>query len=173
MYTWHAAPPVPYHLGMQYSSTKVEEKVFTKYSRKTRFREDKLCKVGSARDSDDFIEVEAIIDSGSIDTITPMSMVDKGMIKQTEISRKRGKYSAANGGQIQNMGECEIEGIGEDGTKVKMISQVGDKITGMLIAVRRMVESGNMVIFGANYAIILFKNRFNILIDFYRFILVQ
>jgi hypothetical protein len=27
---------------------------------------------------------------------------------------------------------------------------VGDKLTNMLIAVRRMVESGNMVIFGAN-----------------------
>jgi hypothetical protein len=27
---------------------------------------------------------------------------------------------------------------------------VGDKLTNMLIAVRRVVESGNMVVFGAN-----------------------
>ena len=31
-----------------------------------------------------------------------------------------------------------------------MVTQVGDKLTNMLIAVRRVVESGNMVVFGAN-----------------------
>ena len=43
-----------------------------------------------------------------------------------------------------------MEGISEDGTKMKLITQVGDKLVNMLISVRRMVESGNMVIFGAN-----------------------
>jgi hypothetical protein len=37
-----------------------------------------------------------------------------------------------------------------DGTPIEFTTQVGDKITKMLLAVRRMTESGNMVIFGAN-----------------------
>ena len=44
-----------------------------------------------------------------------------------------------------------MEGIAEDGTRMKLVTQVGDKIMNMLISVRRMVESGNMVVFGANH----------------------
>ena len=43
-----------------------------------------------------------------------------------------------------------MEGIAEDGTPMKLVTQVGDKVMNMLISVRRMVESGNMVVFGAN-----------------------
>ena len=91
-----------------------------------------------------------IVDSGAIDTIAPRDMVRGHKIRQTEISKRSGKYASADGGIIQNIGECELEGFAQNGTNVKLVTQVGDKLTNMLIAVRRMVESGNMVIFGAN-----------------------
>jgi hypothetical protein len=99
----------------------------------------------------DWIEIDAIVDSGAVDTIAPKSMVDGLNIRQTEISKRNGKYASADGGVIQNLGECDMEGIAEDGTHMKLVTQVGDKIMNMLISVRRMVESGNMVVFGANH----------------------
>jgi hypothetical protein len=77
-------------------------------------------------------------------------MIQGNKIRETEISKRNGKYASADGGIIRNLGESEIEGIAQDGTKVKLVTQVGDKLTSMLIAVRRAVENGNMVIFGAN-----------------------
>jgi len=102
-------------------------------------------------DEEDWIEIDAIVDSGAVDTIAPKAMVEGLNIRQTEISKRNGKYAAADGGVIQNLGECVMEGFGEDGTPMRLVTQVGDKVTNMLIAVRRMVESGNMVIFGANH----------------------
>ena len=97
-----------------------------------------------------WMEIDAIVDSGAIDTIAPKSMVEGLKIRQTEVSRRNGKYASADGGVIHNLGECDMEGVAEDGTPMKLVTQVGDKVMNMLISVRRMVESGNMVVFGAN-----------------------
>ena len=96
------------------------------------------------------MEVDAILDSGAVDTIAPKEMIKGNKIRQTDISKRNGKYASADGGIIQNIGECEIEGVAHDGTEIKLVTQVADKLTNMLIAVRRVVESGNMVVFGAN-----------------------
>ena len=88
--------------------------------------------------------------SGAVDTIAPKDMVKGNKIRQTDISKRNGKYASADGGIIQSIGECEIEGVAHDGTEIKLVTQVRDKLTNMLIAVRRVVESGNMVVFGAN-----------------------
>ena len=135
------------------------QKKETKWEKKNRRREEafnrgnmpgEVLSVGNMGKSD-WIEIDAIVDSGAIDTIAPESMVEGLKIKQTEVSKRKGKYASADGGVIQNLGECEMEGIGEDGTPMRLVTQVGDKVTNMLIAVRRMVESGNMVVFGANH----------------------
>ena len=96
------------------------------------------------------MEIDAILDSGAVDTIAPKEMIKGNTIRQTDISKRNGKHSSADGGIIQNIGECDIEGVAHDGTEIKLVTQVGDKLTNMLIAVRRVVESGNMVVFGAN-----------------------
>ena len=135
------------------------QKKETKWEKKNRLREEAFKKsnkpgevlsVGKMGKSD-WIEIDAIVDSGAVDTIAPKSMVDGLNIRQTEISKRNGKYASADGGVIQNLGECDMEGIAEDGTRMKLVTQVGDKIMNMLISVRRMVESGNMVVFGANH----------------------
>ena len=134
------------------------KKVETKGEKKAKARENafkgnkvpqEILAVGNMNESE-WTEIEAIVDSGAIDTIAPKEMVQGLKIRQNEISKRQGKYAAADGGVIQNLGECDMEGISEDGTKMKLITQVGDKLVNMLISVRRMVESGNMVIFGAN-----------------------
>ena len=133
-------------------------KVDNKRAKEVRIRENaykvkyipgEVLTVGNA-DESEWMEIDAIVDSGAIDTIAPRDMVRGHKIRQTEISKRNGKYASADGGIIQNIGECDLEGISQDGTNVKLVTQVGDKLTNMLIAVRRMVESGNMVIFGAN-----------------------
>jgi hypothetical protein len=105
--------------------------------------------VGNANEFE-WMEIDAILDSGAVDTIAPKDMAKGNKIRQTHISKRNGKYAPADGGIIQNIGECEIEGVAHDGTEVKLVTQVGDKLTNMLIAVRRVVESGDMVVFGAN-----------------------
>jgi len=133
-------------------------KVENKRDKKTRIREAAYKKngipgevftVGNA-DEFEWMEIDAILDSGAVDTIAPKEMIKGNKIRQTDISKRNGKYSSADGGIIQNIGECDIEGVAHDGTEVKLVTQVGDKLTNMLIAVRRVVESGNMVVFGAN-----------------------
>ena len=102
------------------------------------------------QDEYEWVNVDAVVDSGAIDTICPKDLIGGNVIRETEISRRKGKYTAANGGTITNEGESKLTGVAEDGTPIEMVSQVGDKITRMLFAVRRMKEAGNMVIFGAN-----------------------
>ena len=129
-----------------------------KRDKKARIREEahknnkvpgEILAVGNSEESD-WMEIDAIVDSGAIDTIAPKGAVEGLQIRQTEISKRKGKYASADGGVIQNLGECDMEGVAEDGTPMKLITQVGDKLVNMLISVRRMVESGNMVVFGAN-----------------------
>jgi uncharacterized protein (UPF0218 family) len=124
-----------------------------KRAEKTRIRENadkgnqipgEVCTVGDANEFE-WMEIEAILDSGAVDTIAPRETRSDRLI-----SKRNGKYASADGGIIQNMGECEIEGVARDGTEVKLVTQVADKLTNMLIAVGRVVESGNMVVFGAN-----------------------
>jgi hypothetical protein len=105
--------------------------------------------VGNANEFE-WMEIDAILDSGAVDTIAPKGVAKGSKIRQTDISKRNGKYASADGGIIQNVGECEIEGVAHDGTEIKLVTQVGDKLTNMLIAVRRVVESGNMVASGAS-----------------------
>ena len=48
------------------------------------------------------------------------------------------------------MGEADTVGKSADGAPIEFTTQVGDRIQKMLLAVRRMTQGGNMVIFGAN-----------------------
>ena len=172
--SWGYGPPGLYGMQGCYTLKKFDEgehekcdedcgcgfqKKETKWEKKNRRRGEAFKKgnmpgevmsVGKAEKTD-WIEIDAIVDSGAIDTIAPEALVEGLKVRQTETSKRKGKYSSADGGVIRNLGECEMEGFGEDGTAMKLVTQVGDKVTNMLIAVRRMVESGNMVVFGANH----------------------
>ena len=99
-----------------------------------------------------WVKLKAIVDSGAVETVTPSGTIGKGKLRETILSKRGAHYTAADGGIIKNLGEGDIEGTSEEGLGVKMTAQVGDKLSKTLISVRRIVEKGNMVIFGADEA---------------------
>ena len=94
--------------------------------------------------------MKAIVDSGAIDTVCGPAHMDQEDIMETEASKRGMKYCAANGGHIKNMGEGDVKAKSMEGIPLEMKAQVGDKITKMLIAVRRACEAGNMVVFNVD-----------------------
>ena len=147
------------YYGGYYLLQKIDEKTetgFTQVKSKNQTKKDKkkeILSVGGINE-DEWMEIEAIVDSGAIDTICPREMIGGNKITETEVSKRNGKYAAADGGCITNLGESKIQAQTPDGTGVGFTTQVGDKIKRMLLAVRRMTESGNMVIFGADMKLI-------------------
>ena len=91
-----------------------------------------------------------MIDSGAFDTISPMELVGGNDVRETEMSKNKECYSACNGTKVKSKGCTTIEAESDEGLKVKFVSQIGEGVKKMLISVRRAVESGNMIIFGAN-----------------------
>ncbi len=66
------------------------------------------------------------------------------------MSKSKECCSACNGTKVENKGCTTIEGESDRGIKVKFVSQIRGGMKKMLISVRKAVESGNMIIFGAN-----------------------
>ena len=94
--------------------------------------------------------MNAVIDSGSVETVCGAEHIDKESVTETEASRKGMRYMAADGGYIKNIGEGQVDGRSTEGIPIRMKAQVGDKITKMLIAVRRAAEGGNIVLFNVD-----------------------
>jgi len=97
----------------------------------------------------EWVEVEAVMDSGSVVTIGNMDHIDRMSFKESPGSRAGVNYTAANGGTIKNIGEGDVIAMSEDGTEVKFKAQVGDKMTRLLIAIQRAVDAGKMVVLGS------------------------
>ena len=91
--------------------------------------------MGSAGKSD-WIEIDAIVGSGAIDTNAPAEEKwEIRVCRRRSHTEPRGMRNGENWGRWNSNETHNASGV---------------KVTNMLIAVRRMVESGNMVIFGAN-----------------------
>jgi len=97
----------------------------------------------------EWVKIDAVMDSGSVVTIGSMGHVDPTTVKPSAASKAGVNYTAADGGTIRNIGEGDVVAMSEDGTEVKFKSQVGDKMTRLLIAIQRAVEAGNMVVLGS------------------------
>jgi hypothetical protein len=97
-----------------------------------------------------WVKVDAVMDSGAVETMCGKEHLDEEDIAETESSKKGMRYMAADGGFIKNVGEGDVQGKSEEGIPLKLKAQVGDKITKMLIAVKRACEGGNMVMFNVD-----------------------
>jgi len=97
----------------------------------------------------EWVKVDAVMDSGSVVTIGAMDHVDPTTVKESPASKAGMNYTAADGGNIKNIGEGDVVSRSEDGTEVRFKAQIGDKMTRLLIAIQRAVEAGNMVVFGS------------------------
>ena len=98
----------------------------------------------------EWVRENAIVDSGTIDTVSGLKHIEKGRLKETIASKKGMNWTAASGDSIKNMGEGAIQGRSNEGIPVDFTTQVGDKISKMLISVGRTGEAGNMTVFNAD-----------------------
>ena len=92
--------------------------------------------------------LEVIMDSGAHVSVGPRNIGTKAgyTVRESEASRAGVCYTAANGGEIPNLGERLLAVITEEGTVRGMTQQVAD-VTKPLEAVRANLQSGHAVIF--------------------------
>jgi hypothetical protein len=85
------------------------------------------------------------VDSGAIDTVGPKDIAGAFKMKETEMSRKRIGFVAANGSGIKNYGVKLIVGYTDDGGAVSMKVQCAD-VKKVLCSVHKMNMGGNVVV---------------------------
>ena len=98
----------------------------------------------------EWVQEKAIVDSGTVDTVCGPQHIGKGAIRETEASKRGANWTAAGGGKVKNLGEGDVSGKSAEGIPVSYTTQVGDKISKMLISVSRTGDAGNMTIFNAD-----------------------
>ena len=90
-------------------------------------------------------EIDLIIDSGAVATITPVRTIPGEIPRETEASRRGMSYTVANGAAIANKGEVTLRGQAENGTIMNVIAQVSD-VTKPIAAVREILKGGNRIV---------------------------
>ena len=90
-------------------------------------------------------QIPCAVDSGACAHVAPANIfaILSGM------EGLQPKYYAADGSPIQNLGECAINAVLEDGTEFNTKFDVA-KITRPLLSVHQMVQNGHQLIFGKN-----------------------
>ncbi len=86
------------------------------------------------------------VDSGAIDSCMPKDKCHQFKIGPSEMSSKGAKYVAANGTEIDNIGQRDVKGMTSEGNNASMTFQVAD-VKGALGSVHRICEAGNRVTF--------------------------
>jgi hypothetical protein len=86
------------------------------------------------------------IDSGAIDSCMPKDKCNQFRVMPSEMSKSGACYSAANGSEIKNYGQRDVEGQTSEGVNATMTFQVAD-VRGALGSVHRICEAGNRVVF--------------------------
>ena len=86
------------------------------------------------------------VDSGAIDSCMPKNKCCQFKLGPSEMSKKGAKYVAANGTEIDNVGQRDVKGMTSEGNNASMTFQVAD-VEGALGSVNRICEAGNRVVF--------------------------
>jgi hypothetical protein len=87
--------------------------------------------------------VEAVIDSGAEESVAPPGMFD-AEVKSSAMSRAGGKYRAANGARIPNLGQQRVTFTNDDGDRCGTVFQVA-AVERPLISASQLAASGNAV----------------------------
>ena len=77
------------------------------------------------------------------------------------------KYYAADGFEIESLGECSINAVLEDGTELSTSFDVA-KITKPLMSVHQMVRTGHQVVFGEKHSDLQLKEGNRVLLRYER-----
>ena len=95
---------------------------------------------------DGWEKVELAVDSGATETVIAEDMILSAELREGNATRRGIQYEIANGHRIPNLGEKRFVGTSEEGIRRHITAQVCEVNKGLL-SVRRMVQSGNTVVF--------------------------
>ena len=96
--------------------------------------------------NDGWEEIEMTVDSGASETVVGDGMIMSSEVREGPASRRGVEYEMANGVRIPNLGEQRFVAHTLEGHQRNIKAQVCD-VTKPLLSVRRMVETGNRVVF--------------------------
>jgi hypothetical protein len=88
--------------------------------------------------------IEAVVDSGAEESVAPPGCFP-GTVVPSRMSKAGGKYRAANGARIPNLGQVKVPFMNEDGAKCGIVFQVAE-VERPLISATQLAASGNAVI---------------------------
>ena len=91
--------------------------------------------------------ITAVVDSGAEETVAPPDTFP-GKVRTSEMQRTGGRYRAANGARIPNLGEVSAAFSTEEGHPCALKFQVAG-VERPLISVAQLTRSGHKVEFGA------------------------
>jgi len=95
----------------------------------------------------DWEYVKMTVDSGSIDTVAPPSLVPDVPIEPTEASKSGKGWRAANGTEIKNLGKKVVHAKTDEAHDIAMEVHIAEELTKFLGSVYRITRAGNSVIF--------------------------
>ena len=102
--------------------------------------------IDQVQEDDQWERIIMKIDSGAIDTCIPPDVGRRFKLEESQMSKARSHYRAANGTQIKNHGKRAITAFNDQWTPLKVEAQVADVST-PLASVFQMCSSGNTVMF--------------------------
>ena len=111
-----------------------------------------VCAVAKEGVKKGFRLVEAVVDSGAEESVAPPKIFP-GKIEASEMSKVGGKYKAANGTRIPNLGQQKVKFRNDDGQMCGMGFQIAD-VERPLIAASQLAAAGNRVILGAKGGVV-------------------
>ena len=85
--------------------------VESRRNKKVRFRDEKICKVQKDDKGDEYVIVDAIIDSGAADTIIPSNLVEKGKVRENALSKKRQDTFLPMGDTYRTWENAKLKGL--------------------------------------------------------------
>ena len=88
--------------------------------------------------------VEAVVDSGAEESVAPPGFFAAAMVP-SPMSKAGGKYRAANGTRIRNLGQQQVAFTSAEGHKCAMPFQVAE-VERPLISVAQLTSAGNSVV---------------------------
>ena len=91
--------------------------------------------------------IRGVVDSGAADHVTNKNVAPQVPIKETPAVGI--KYTVANGNNVYNQGQKDVCGFTANGNPIELGFQVTD-VAKTLFSVKKMKDSGNIVIFGAD-----------------------
>lgn len=101
-----------------------------------------------------WVQIPCAVDSGACAHVTPANLF--AILGPPKSSKLLPKYYAADGSEIETLGECSVNAVLENGTELSTSFDVA-KITRPLMSVHQMVRNGHQVVFGEKHSYLQLK----------------